>query len=319
MVGRLYQGLVLAAGAGKRLRPLSLTRSKALAPLCGRPMLAWVLDSLVATGIADLVVVVADPDDDVARWCRAWAAGRDLRLRLVVQPERLGMAHALRCAAPALVQRFIMHACDTIVAPGALAAQLQRHVDARAACSLCLEHVAGPEHIRKTAIVTPDGDRIRGIVEKPEPEDAPSDLSAMPIYLFEPEVLALLPAVRPSARGEYEIQDAISALIARDRPVHGWLVPERWQITDCADLLALNFEFLHRGETRRTAAATCHDPVWVGDDVACGAGCVLGPEAVIESGARLGAGAVVRRAVVLREAVVPDGAVVEDCVLAGEG
>jgi len=305
--------VILAAGAGKRLRPLSLTRSKALAPLCGRPMIAWVARHLAEAGVRRFVVVVADLDDDVATWCR----GHDFpgELRLVVQPERLGMAHALKCAASALDGRCIVHACDTVVEPAALANLMARHVAAGAVVTLALETVPRPEDVRKTAIVTRDGDRVTSIVEKPEPQDAPSMISSMPVYLCEPRLLGYLPEVRPSARGEYEIQDAIRFAIDRDRGVYGWMAEDRWQISDCDDLLALNREWLRRGHSQSTPHASCLAPVHVGESVAFGEGCLVGPEAVIESGARLGCGVTVRRALVLGSATIPDGAVIEDTVL----
>jgi NDP-sugar pyrophosphorylase family protein len=273
-------------------------------------MLQWVVEHLAAAGVPRFVVVVADLDDDVARWCReSWPLAQPPRLR--VQAERLGMAHALGCAAAALDGRFIMHACDTIVEPAALARLMTNHVAAGAIVTLALETVPHPEAVRKTAIVTRDGDRIVGIVEKPEPHEAPSNISSMPVYLCEPRILDYLPEVQPSPRGEYEIQDAIKLVIARDRGCYGWMAEDRVQISDCDDLLALNRAWLARGFTRATSDAECRGPVHVGPGVVCGPGCVLGPEAVIESGARLGAGVTVRRALVLGSAVVGDGEVVD--------
>ena len=313
-VGSSFQAVILAAGAGKRLRPLSLTRSKALAPLCGKPMVQWVLESLLDTGIEQVLVVVASLDDDVACWFREWPGPG--RIELVVQPEKKGMAHALMCAAPKLSGHFIMHACDTIVEPSTIEMLLGAHLRRGAACTLALEKVHTPEQIRRTGIVAFEGERISWIIEKPEPEEAPSDTSAIPVYTFEPAVLGYLPEVQPSKRGEYEIQDGIKLVIQRDREVYGEMVPDRWQITTCDDLLELNRDCLARGYTRDCADATCVGPVHIGEGVTFGAGCTVGPNAVIESGATIGAGVTIRDALILRDANVPDGALVEGCVLA---
>lgn len=308
------QAVVLAAGAGRRLRPLSLTRSKALAPLCGRPLLDWLLSALADAGCDDFVVVVADLDDDVARYCRAWPRAR--RLQLALQAERLGTAHALAAAAPFIEGTFLQTACDTLLDAAVYAEFASRHRAARVAGTLFLEPVTAPEKIRRTAIVRHDGPRILDILEKPEPEQAPSRLGSIPVYLFEPALLDHLAAVQPSPRGEYELQDAIRAVIATGAPVVGYQVPQRWQVTDCADLLALNRQWLARGATRTDPRATCVGPVQIGAGAVLGPGCTLGPDAVIEDGAVLGAGVTVRRALVLNGARVPDGALVEDCVLA---
>lgn len=311
------QGVVLAAGAGRRLRPVTLDRSKATVPVAGRLMIERVLDSLADAGIEEFVVVVQDREDDVSNVCRAWAGQRPLEL--VVQAERLGMAHALLQALPRLRGPFILSACDSVVEPESVCALLAAHAGSDAVATLALERVTNVERIPHTAIVTVADDWVTSIVEKPRIEEAPSDIGSMPLYVFGTRVLDYLPEVQPSPRGEYELQDAIARLIREDGRVRGVVLPRRWQITTVDDLLAINRAFLDRGETACDGHTECAMPVHVGPGVELGTGCRIGPYAVLESGCRVGPGAWVHDAVVLSGSVVPAGATVSGAVVMTAG
>ncbi len=307
------QGVVLAAGAGQRLRPVSLTRSKATVPICGRALIEHVLDSLRAAGITDFVIVVREPDDDVTRCCRVWAGGSTVRF--CVQAERRGMAHALLQALPLLTGPCVLSACDSIVEDEFVRRLLAHHAEREALATLALKRVVDREAIRRTAVVAQRGGWITSIVEKPAPDEAPSDMGSLPLYVLEPALFDLLPEVEPSPRGELELQDALTLLIQRQGRVTGLETQRRWQVTDAADLLALNRAFLAAGHTRREPRAACVMPVHVAVGAEIGEGARIGPEAVLEAGCTIGAGAVVRRAVVLSGAEVPPGALVEDRVV----
>src|SRR5512139_3100314 len=116
------QGVILAAGKGKRLQPITFHRSKAMAPVLGKPIVERVMDELVASGVSDFVVVASPDDEEIVRYFTLQSELRD-RVRLVYQAERLGMAHALQCAAPLLSDDFVLCACDNLV-PAEQAARL---------------------------------------------------------------------------------------------------------------------------------------------------------------------------------------------------
>ncbi len=312
----MIYGVVLAAGGGTRLQPVSLSRPKATVPVCGRLLIERVLDALAEAGCEKFVIVVGDPGDAVADVCRAWAGRRPLAF--AVQTARRGMAHALLQAAPQLDARFVLSACDSLVPPGDVAALVGHHERLGAAATLSLLRVPDPVKLARSGVVAWDGTWIRRIIEKAPPGAQPSDVASLPLYVFEQEFVELLPQVKLSPRGELELQDAIAELIARTGRVTGRLSEQRWQVTTADDLRVINQQFLALGETREDARAVCLPPVHVGAGAQLGAGVRLGPDAVVEDGAVIGDGAVVRRAVVLRDAVVPAGAVVEDEVVAPE-
>lgn len=309
------QGVVLAAGRGTRLHPISLARSKGTVPVCGRTMVERVIRSLARAGIRDHVVVSA-PGDERLYGILAGLDGGDVgRVRWVEQAEPKGMGHALMCARPLVSEAFCLSACDSLV-PGVFVAELVgQHVERANQATLALRVMASRDESRRTGVIAGSPDRITGIVEKPEPEAAPSMYGSLPLYVFEPLLLEYLDAIEPSPRGEYELQDAIRLVIERHGKVSGLLTNARQHVTSVADLLALNRQLLDMGEGRVPDHAAVEQPVHVSAQAALGEFCRIGPYAVLEGACTIGAGATVRNAVVLDGAVVPDRAKIDNEVV----
>jgi glucose-1-phosphate thymidylyltransferase len=305
------QAVILAAGKGTRLHPLTLTRTKAMVPVLGRPLVGRVLETLLPAGISELILVVSPQDAAL----RDYAAATGLPVHRVVQQERLGMAQALALAAPWIQGPFVLSACDNLTSArhvAELVAAQRRH---QAAAALSLMPVPLAE-VSKTGVVVWDDPWVRRIVEKPQPEEAPSTLASLPLYVFTPDLLDYLPQVQPSPRGEYELQDAIQMLIDRGGRVTGVFAPERRQVTNAADLLTLNLFYLDQDPAQVTVEpgaqvaerARLVAPVYVGAGSCVAPGATVGPRAYLEGDCTVGAGATVRAAVVLRGGDVAAGA-----------
>ncbi len=305
------QGVLLAAGKGTRLQPLTLARSKAMAPVAGRPLGARVADLLVAQAIDELIVVVGPSDEEVQPYFSTQAK-LGIPVRFVVQEERKGMAHALGLAAPLLQGDFIMTACDNLVSVAHIGEMLATHRQLGATATLSLMPI-DIKQASKTGVVEWEAPFVRRIVEKPTPEEAPSNISSLPLYVFSPALLEMLPLVQPSARGEYEVQDAIQLLIERTGRVSGVVTASRQQVTTAADLLALTLHYLDDApnqnvyDSRLPQDVQLLAPTGIESGVEIGPGCVIGPRVYIESGARIGAGARIQDALILREAEVAAG------------
>jgi len=306
------QGVILAAGKGTRLRPLTLTRSKALMPIAGQPIVARVMELLVAGGVNDFILVISPNDREITRYFQT-QTHLEIEVRFVYQAKRKGMAHALMQAAPLISEDFVLSACDNLVSPASIAQIMDFWAQApQPNAALTLMH-APLERIYRGATVGLDGDWITRIIEKPPPEAVLSDLASLPLYLFALRVLDYLPEVPESPRGEYELQDAIQMLIAREGRVGGVVLEGRVTLTTPADLLALNRDYVRRdavpvitpdavGENTRITT-----PVRIEAGVRIGADCTIGPNVYLESGCRIGDGVTLRDAVILRDQSVADG------------
>lgn len=316
------QGVILAAGKGSRLHPITLNRSKAMLPVLGKPMVERVMELLARNGVDDFVLVVSPEDRDITRHFRSETT-LEADVRFVYQVERKGMANALLCAAPLIHTPFVLSACDNLVAEsdvGRLIAFMGRPEHPNAALTLL---PVEPERLGSVGIVEMSEAWITRIVEKPKPEEAPSNISSLPLYAFTPRILDYLPEVQPSPRGEYELQDAIQMLIERDGKVGGVMIERRLTVTNAADLLKLNTEYLTHGDsTPQLAPQTVGKqtqlitPLRIEEGTVIGEGCTIGPNVYIERDCRIGNQVTLRDAVVLRGAVVPDGSSVSNQVLA---
>lgn len=315
------QGVILAAGKGSRLQHITLTRSKAMVPVLGKPIVERVMQDLIANDVTDLILVVSPDDRYITRYfqheCRLQA-----EVRFVYQTQRLGMANALACAAPLIEDDFILSACDNLIS----AAHITRMLVALQASPrpngvLTLMPVE-PERLGSVGIVETDGPWITRIVEKPAPEEAPSNVSSLPLYCFSQRILDYLPEVQLSPRGEYELQDAIQMLIERDGHVCGVVTEKRLTLTSPADLLALNRHYLVNGNDRPQLAphtvgpnTRLITPLRIEGGTIIGRDCLIGPNVYIERNCRIGDGVTIQNAVVLRESEIPDGMRVEDEVI----
>ena len=314
------QGVILAAGKGTRLHPITVTRSKAMAPVLEHPIIARVMDTLTANGIRDFVLIVSEDDQEIRNYFRQRET--ELNVRFVVQKERLGMAKALSLAAPYLHDNFILSACDNLTSTEHVAALIETHERQNEHATLSLMEVAR-ERIRSTGIVDIEDGRIRRIVEKPTPEEAPSNISSLPLYVFSQALLDYLPKVKSSARGEYELQDAIQMLIDEQGPLGGVYTPSRLQLTNPADLLVLNKHYLAHGNGSLQIQPTymgentkLHTPLRIDEEVIIHNNCSIGPNVYLERGCQIGDGATIRDSVILRSANVSGGSLIEDAVVA---
>lgn len=307
------QGVVLGAGKGSRLGALTRDRSKAMLPVTGAPIIERVMADMASCGINQFVIVAGDGDDKLRRHF----AGRS-DVQIATQSTPRGMADALACAAPLVTGDFMLSACDNLVSRTDMgrvvgAWESGHEVDAVLALATVPEERTG-----RSGIVEMVGDRVRRIVEKPAPGEAPSNIASLPLYCFRKAFLDYLPGVAVSQRGERELQDAIQAQIDDGALVHGVQLAGRLTLTEPADLLKINLEYLSRGWVAAglSAAATGEDsrlvpPVAIGARTSVGAHCKIGPNVYIEGDVTIGDGAVVIDSVVLRGSQVAEGAVVQ--------
>lgn len=304
------QCVVLAAGKGRRLQPVTNSRTKAMAPVAGKPMIERVMALFVENGVRDFVLVVSPSDDEIqAHFADPTTIGAD-SIQFVEQTERLGTAHALTLAVPVIRDDFVLTACDNLVPSDHIGALLQIFRSQQANGVLSLMEI-DPQKTASTGIVEWQNGQIMRIVEKPLPAEAPSNISSLPLYLFSAKLLPHLAEVQPSPRGEYELQDAIQALIDSDGRVTGVLTPSRRQLTNVDDLLALNAHFLQAEASDADlfvaeigTGSEIVMPVQIDADCTIGRDCVIGPNVSIEAGCRIGDRVRLRESIVLRNSVV---------------
>ncbi|MCS0636016.1 glucose-1-phosphate thymidylyltransferase [Streptomyces sp. LP05-1] len=230
------KALVLSGGAGTRLRPITHTSAKQLVPVANKPVLFYGLESIAAAGIREVGIIVGDTAAEIRG-----AVGDGARFGLAVtylpQPAPLGLAHAVLIAREFLGDDdFVMYLGDNFVV-GGITELVDGFRAERPAARILLTKVPDPSAFG-VAELDPEG-RVARLEEKPACPR--SDLALVGVYLFTPAVHEAVRAIRPSARGELEITDALQWLIDQRRTVASTIVSGYWKDTgNVADMLEVN-------------------------------------------------------------------------------
>lgn len=314
----MKQIVVLAAGRGTRLMPVTRNRSKAMVPVLGRPLVELALEPWISRGLTDVVFVVG-PDDEEIRAHFGDGGRHGIKTRFVEQSERKGMAHALSVAAPCLTGDFALTACDSLVSDDHVGDLLAAQCDGSTVLSLL---DVPSELVSKSAAVELDGNRVTRIVEKPIGDVAPSNTVSLPHYILPHRALDLLVSLEPSPRGEIELQSAIQLLIEGGDRVVGAEASERLQVSDSEDLRRLNLDRLRSAASSGSFpdgaagfGAVIDGPVLIEDGVVMGGGCRIGPAVYLETGCSIGDEVEIMNSVVLRGAWVDSGSRIEEQLL----
>jgi glucose-1-phosphate thymidylyltransferase len=242
------KGLVLSGGRGTRLRPLTHTAAKQLVPVGNRPILFHVLDNLKSAGIEDVAMVISPETGNAVREAVGIGESWGMRVEYIVQPEPLGLAHAVKVAQPYLgSDRFVMYLGDNLIGSG-IKAYRDQFERSGAQASILLKEVQNPSNF---GIAEVDGqNRVIRLVEKPK--EPKSNLALVGIYFFTPEIHEAISRISPSWRGELEITDAIQALLENGGEVLSERIEAWWLDTGKKDdLLTANTVVLDEWVSRR--------------------------------------------------------------------
>lgn len=301
------RALILAGGTGSRLRPLTHTRSKQLLPVAGQPILSYALDA-VREACTEAVIVVGDTADEIRAACGA--SWKGMPLSYVRQDAPLGLAHAVRISQGALGDGpFLMYLGDNLL-NGSVRPHVERFRAERPDALVLLAQVPDPQRF---GVVELSGGHVVRLVEKPAVP--PSDLALVGIYLFGPAIFEATHAIRPSARGELEITDAIQHLVDSGRRVESARVSGWWKDTGKPeDLLEANRLVLGERDpavfvdpSAEVSDCTLVPPVHIGPSCRLRAS-TIGPDVA------LGEGVVVERSV-LSDSIVMDAARIQGVTL----
>ena len=260
--------VVLAAGEGRRMRPLTANRPKVMLPLANRPILEHLIIAARDAGVSGFILVVGYREREV-RTCFGNGERLGVRIRYVPQRHQLGTGDALRACEGLVSGPFLLLNGDMVVRSGDIRA-LAGHKPPVIA-------VSRSPHAQDFGTVKMEGDRIVDLTEKvPNPE---SDLINAGAYLLDPGIFGLLESIGRSERGEYEITDALSVLIrdgkVRGYPMSFWLdVGHPWDLLEANRVLLEGWPFGREGTVEPGAVLS--------DDVAVGPGSVIRTGTVIE-------------------------------------
>ncbi|MDP6612766.1 MAG: sugar phosphate nucleotidyltransferase [Candidatus Hydrothermarchaeota archaeon] len=321
------KAVILAAGKGTRLEPLTNTMPKCMLPLAGKPILEHIVLAMRGAGITDIVMVVGYRSEDIMTY---FGDGADygVKLSYVTQEEKLGTAHALSMAR--MEEDFLALNGDTLISSQTLMEVLRFH---EGSATLALKRMDDP---RNYGAVVLEGNRVMKLVEKPEKKI--STLINAGIYAFSPEIFDVIRKTEKSERGEYELTSSINRLIDGGNPPIGVEIKGLWEDVGTPwNHLDANHAALDSMEGSIQSEAEdnvkikgslslgensiirsgCYieGPVFIGDD------CVIGPNAYLRAyttigkGCKIGNGVEVKNSIIMDNTKVPHLSYVGDSVI----
>jgi len=229
------KGLILSGGRGTRLRPLTYTRAKQLVPVANKPVLFYGIEAIVAAGIRDVGVVVGDTKEEIQA---ALGDGSRFgaRVTYIEQDAPRGLAHAVLISEKFLRgEPFVMYLGDNLIADG-ITSLVDEFRATGCNSQILLARVPNPEQFGVAELQ--NGTVVR-LTEKPK--QPRSDLALVGVYMFDDTIWDAVKAIRPSARKELEITDAIQWLIDHGKSVHPHIVSGWWKDTGkIEDMLEAN-------------------------------------------------------------------------------
>jgi glucose-1-phosphate thymidylyltransferase len=218
------KAVVLAAGEGTRLHPLTADKPKGMVEVDGTPILTRCFDQLAALGAEEFVVVVGYLKQRIIEHYGDEYAG--VPITYAHQRERRGLAHALLTAQAHVDDEFMLMLGDNVFEAN-LGDVVGRQREGQTDAAFLIEAVPWEEASRYGVCTTNDDGEITELVEKPD--DPPSNLVLTGFYTFTPAIFHACQLVQPSDRGELELSDAVDLLLRSGRTVEavrldGWRV-----------------------------------------------------------------------------------------------
>jgi glucose-1-phosphate thymidylyltransferase len=217
------KGVILAGGTGSRLRPITHTGPKQLVPVANKPVLEYAVDDLMEAGITEIGIVLGNKGRDAIQEYLGDGSEFGVEITYIVQGEPLGLAHAVGCARDFVGDdSFVVYLGDDLMREGIV--DLVDDFDpSEYGAGIGLQAVDEPT--RYGIVGLDENNDVVELVEKPD--DPPSNLALIGIYVFTPAIFEQIEDLEPSWRGELEITDAIQGLLddgyrVQSHVVHGW-------------------------------------------------------------------------------------------------
>ncbi len=324
--------VIIAAGEGKRMRPLTHNMPKVMLPVAGKPILQHLLEEMKKAGIGEYVFVTGYCEDKVREH---FGAGEKwgVKIEYITQTEPAGTADAVRVAEKKASGNFLMANGDIIIDSADIKALAGSPDNA-----MSLYEVDNPEGLGTVEI---EGDSVKRIHEKVE--NPPSRLANAGLYFFTQDIFRAISQTPLSPRSEYELTDSVQWLVDNNikvayQKLDRWLdTSYPWDLLEANEYLLAGLQSNIQGEIEEHAVlkgavsvgkgsvirsgSYITGPVVIGESCVIGPNCYIRPSTMIGNGCHIGAAVEVKNSIIMNGSKVPhlnyvgDSVIGEDCNL----
>ncbi|MGV8175962.1 MAG: bifunctional sugar-1-phosphate nucleotidylyltransferase/acetyltransferase [Methanothrix sp.] len=322
------KAVILAAGEGRRCRPLTQTRSKVMLPVGNRPFMEHVINALAENGVHDLYIVVGYQKERVMDY---FEDGLDFGVKItyIEQNELLGTAHALGKAEAYMDEEFIVVNGDNLIDEKSIQELISANGENVILAAL-------RRHSGDYGVLMVEQERVTAIIEKPgRPCSGILNTGA---YRFSPEIFEDLRRTPLSERGSYELTQTISQMIADGKEIVPLIGKGVWADAIFAwDLLNANAMALGLKDTKISgdveegawirgavevgegsiirSGSYIVGPVSIGEDCDIGPGATILPSTSIGDSVRIGSHSEIRNSIIMNDSRIGSGVIISDCVV----
>jgi len=313
------KAIILSAGEGTRMRPLTLTKPKTMLPVAGKPIIQYNIEALRDSGVTDILLIVNYKESIVKDYFKD---GKDLGVKISykTQEELVGTANAIEYGKDFVDDTFFVLNGDIILDKELIKNIFEEYSNYNVDTLMVLKEVENPSHF---GVVEIENNLVKNIVEKPSLEEAPSNLVNTGVYIFNKDIFDKIAKTTKSERGEYEITDSLAMQIKENLVVRGfktdkeWIdIGRPWELIEINEILLKeiktnikgkveNGAYIH-GEIFLDEGSVIRSGVYIQGSVYIGKNCDIGPNSYIRGNSYFGNDVNVGNAVEIKNSIIMD-------------
>jgi len=329
------RAVILAAGKGVRLLPLTENRSKHMIPVGGRPLILHLIDAFIHNGVREFTIVVGYKGEIIKSYL---SDGQNLgiTIKYVNQHKALGTADAVGLVKDQIEEsRFLLCHGDLYISPDAIKQMMSAFNDRSLEAAVSV--VAVKNQNQYGLVQTEDG-YVKDIIEKPK-QPVPEGLANAGIYFFGKSIFDAVKTTRRSIRGEYELTDSILKIVRHGGRVGSipiepeyWLdIGAPWDLLDANERALKTLKPDRSGNTENTAViegpvilqsgakilsgARIEGPAYVGEGSIIGPNCYVRPYTSIGQNVRVGNGCELKNCIIMKDTKIPHQSYIGDSII----
>ena len=325
------KAIILSAGEGTRMRPLTLTKPKTMLPVAGKPIIQYNIEALRDNGVTDILLIVNYEEKIVKDYFKD---GGDFGVKISykTQEELLGTANAIGYGKDFVDGTFIVLNGDIILDNNLIKNILDEYLDYKVDTLMVLKEVENPSLF---GVVEIEDSLVKSIVEKPKLEEAPSNLINTGVYVFNSDIFDKIAKTTKSKRGEYEITDSLAMQIDEGKTVRGiktdkdWIdVGHPWELIEINEVILKKIKTNIKGKIENNAhihgeiflgeGSIIRSGVYIEGSVYIGKNCDIGPNCYIRGNSYFGDNVKVGNAVEVKNSIIMENTNVNHLTYVGD-